>query len=225
MSKLTKKWKGVERDVNIGAGNVALPGHLCVPDVARGIVVFVHGSGSSRLSPRNQYVANALNNAGFATLLFDLLTKAEESEDVMTAKLRFDIELLTERVIEVTMWLKQDADVADLRIGYFGASTGAAAAVVAATQLPESVAAIVSRGGRPDLAEVLLPTVTTPILLIVGEKDQTIISLNHHALQNLPAQTEKAMSIVPGATHLFEEPGALEIVASLAGKWFEAHLY
>jgi hypothetical protein len=144
LSKLTKKWKGVERDVNIGAGNVALPGHLCVPDGARGIVVFVHGSGSSRLSPRNQYVANALNNAGFATLLFDLLTKAEESEDVMTAKLRFDIELLTERVIEVTMWPQARCRCCRICVLVTLVQVaGAAAAVVAVYQLPESVAAIV----------------------------------------------------------------------------------
>ena len=204
------------RDVTIAA--VGLEGMLAVPEAAAGIVLFAHGSGSGRFSPRNNFVARALREAGFATLLFDLLTE-EEAED--RGKV-FDIPLLAERLSLATGWVKQDPDTAVLPVGYFGASTGAAATLVAVASGRWPVAAIVSRGGRPDLAGGALPQVTAPTLLIVGGADTVVLDLNRAALAEL--RCEKRLSIVPDATHLFEEPGALETVVDLAANWFATHL-
>jgi putative phosphoribosyl transferase len=211
-----------EQAVHVPAGEVSLDGDLGLPDGARGIVLFAHGSGSSRLSPRNRHVARLLNEAGLATLLVDLLTPEEEAFDARTARLRFDIDLLAERLVEVTDWLGDRAETRGLRRGYFGASTGAAAALVAAAARPQVVHALVSRGGRPDLAGPALPLVRAPTLLIVGGEDVAVIELNRRALAQL--RTEADLAIVPGATHLFEEPGALEEVARLAAEWFRQHL-
>jgi len=186
------------------------------------MVVFAHGSGSSRHSPRNRYVAQALIDGGLATLLIDLLTSAEEREDDRTARLRFNIHLLAERVTGATGWLLENAATQHLRIGYFGASTGAAAALAAAAERPAEIGAVVSRGGRPDLALPVLGRVKAPTLFIVGGHDSTVIEMNREAFQHL--RTEKRLEIVPGATHLFEEPGALEQVAHLARDWFVRHL-
>jgi dienelactone hydrolase len=201
---------------------VTLEGDLSVPAGAAGVVLFAHGSGSSRHSSRNRYVAQLLNQAKLATLLIDLLTADEEAIDQRTAHLRFDIGLLADRLIGATDWLTGQADTKHLRIGYFGASTGAAAALVAAAERPDTVGAVVSRGGRPDLAGPALPRVRAPTLLIVGGSDYQVIDLNRAALAQL--RCEKHLVIVPGATHLFEEPGALDRVADLARAWFEAHL-
>jgi putative phosphoribosyl transferase len=211
-----------EQAVHVPAGEVSLDGDLGLPDGARGIVLFAHGSGSSRLSPRNRHVARLLNEAGLATLLVDLLTPEEEAFDARTARLRFDIDLLAERLVEVTDWLGDRAETRGLHRGYFGASTGAAAALVAAAARPQVVHALVSRGGRPDLAGPALPVVRAPTLLIVGGEDVAIIELNQRALAQL--RTEADLAIVPGATHLFEEPGALDEVARLARQWFERYL-
>jgi putative phosphoribosyl transferase len=211
-----------ERLIQVPAGSVTLEGNLTLPEQSRGIVLFAHGSGSSRHSPRNRYVARLLNEAKLATLLIDLLTLHEEVVDARTAQLRFDIDLLAERLVDATDWLTQFPDTKDLRIGYFGASTGAAAALAAATLRPDPVGAIVSRGGRPDLAGAALIRVRAPTLLIVGENDEQVIQLNRAALAQL--RCEKQLVIVPGATHLFEEPGALDVVARLARDWFERHL-
>ena len=199
-----------------------LEGNLGVSADARGVVLFAHGSGSGRHSPRNRYVAQVLRKAGLATLLIDLLTVEEEEVDLRTRHLRFDIGLLAERLVGATEWLERNPDTRDLRVGYFGASTGAAAALVAATERPEPIGAIVSRGGRPDLAGPALPHVAAPTLLIVGGNDFPVIGMNQEALEQL--RTEKKLEIVPGATHLFEEPGALEEVARLAADWFVRHL-
>ena len=212
----------VERLVRVAAGPVMLDGNLSVPEGARGIVLFAHGSGSSRLSPRNRHVAQLLNQATLATLLVDLLTSDEEAVDRQTAQLRFDIGLLAERLVGVTDWLAENPETRHLRIGYFGASTGAGAALVAAAERPDAVGAGVSRGGRPDLAGSALTRVRAPTLLIVGGNDGQVIALNRAALAQL--RCEKQLVIVPGATHLFEEPGALEQVALLARNWFERHL-
>ena len=201
---------------DITIGPVGLDGMLTVPDASAGIVLFAHGSGSGRFSPRNNFVARALQDAGFATLLFDLLTEGEAQDRANV----FDIPLLAERLSMATGWVKQDRDTASLPIGYFGASTGAAAALVAASSGP--VDAIVSRGGRPDLAGTALRRVTAPTLLIVGGADTTVLDLNRLALAELGC--EKRLTVVPGATHLFEEPGALEAVIDLAGDWFASHL-
>jgi dienelactone hydrolase len=208
--------------IEINAGGARLHGDLGVPGGARSLVVFAHGSGSSRHSPRNQAVASFLRERGMATLLFDLLTEDEDEIDRITRELRFDIELLAGRLAATTAWCRGQSELAELRIGYFGASTGAAAALVAAAREPEPVGAVVSRGGRPDLAGPALGRVAAPTLLIVGGNDTTVIRLNEAALQELDA--EKELKIVPGATHLFEEPGALEQVAELAAAWFEQHL-
>ncbi|MBI2831099.1 MAG: dienelactone hydrolase family protein [Chloroflexi bacterium] len=210
------------RPIQITAGNALLRGDLAIPPGATGIVLFAHGSGSSRLSPRNRHVARVLRDAGLATLLFDLLTLAEEEEDEQTRELRFDIPLLSSRLVSTTGWVKQNLETRDLDIGYFGASTGAAAALVAAAERPDVVGAVVSRGGRPDLAASALPRVKAPTLLIVGGLDFQVIALNKEALFRLSA--EKELAIVPGATHLFEEYGALEQVARLAANWFTKHL-
>jgi pimeloyl-ACP methyl ester carboxylesterase len=211
-----------ETGVSVPAGQVTLQGDLSLPEAARGVVLFAHGSGSSRHSPRNRYVARLLNEAKLATLLIDLLTADEEAIDLRTAHLRFDIGLLAERLIGATDWLTQHPDTRDLPIGYFGASTGSAAALVAAAERADVVGAIVSRGGRPDLAGSALQRVRAPTLLIVGGNDFTVIELNQAALAQL--RCEKRLVIVPGATHLFEEPGALDEVARLACEWFERHL-
>src|SRR2546425_1857721 len=211
-----------ERPVRIRAGAAMLEGDLRQPRGARGVVLFAHGSGSGRHSPRNRYVAGLLNEARLATLLLDLLTPAEEAIDLRTAHLRFDMRLLGERLIAATDWLTEYPETRQLRIGYFGASTGAAAALVAAAERPGVVGAVVSRGGRPDLARPALARVRAPTLLIVGGQDQLVIELNRQALAEL--RSEKQLVIIPGATHLFEEPGALEQVARLAREWFERYL-
>jgi dienelactone hydrolase len=210
------------RSVAIPLTEATIQGDLTVPDFAQGVVLFAHGSGSSRHSPRNKYVAQVLQEAGFATLLMDLLTAQEEAIDAQTAALRFDIELLARRLTEVTWWVIDQQQTANLPIGYFGASTGAAAALVSAAELPDLIAAVVSRGGRPDLAGGALRQVVAPTLLIVGGNDRTVLELNRKAFALLPG--EKALEIVPGATHLFEEPGALETVADLARQWFVRYL-
>ncbi len=193
-----------------------------MPEGARGVVLFAHGSGSGRHSPRNRHVAGTLREAGLATLLIDLLTPEEEAVDLRTRHLRFDIGLLAGRLVSVTDWLVRSPETQNLQIGYFGASTGAGAALVAAAELPEAVGAVVSRGGRPDLAGDSLPQVRAPTLLIVGGDDEPVIGMNREALEQLRAH--KRLEILPGATHLFEEPGALEEVARLAAGWFAHHL-
>lgn len=209
--------------VQISAGAVTLEGDLTVPAGAHAVVLFAHGSGSSRFSPRNRYVAEALQDAGLATLLIDLLTRQEEAIDARTGHLRFDIGLLARRLVHATDWLRHEPVTARFILGYFGASTGAGAALVAAAARPDSVGAVVSRGGRPDLAGEALRQVQAPTLLIVGGNDQPVIALNREALAQLAAPT-KELVIVPGATHLFEEPGTLEEVARLAAGWFTRHL-
>ncbi len=194
-------------EVQIQAGQAVLSGNLHIPKAAAALVLFAHGSGSSRHSPRNQFVARTLNNAGLATLLFDLLTPEEESIDARTAELQ---------------WAKQQEQTRDLRIGYFGSSTGGGAALVAAAEVPEDVGAVVSRGGRPDLADKALPKVQAPTLLIIGGNDDVVIELNEQARDRM--RCEVKLEIVPGATHLFEEPGALEKVAKLASDWFVSHI-
>jgi putative phosphoribosyl transferase len=211
-----------EQLVQVPAGSVTLEGNLTLPEKSIAIVLFAHGSGSSRHSPRNRYVARVLNEARLATLLIDLLTLHEEVIDARTPQLRFDIELLAERLVGATDWLTQFPDTKHLRIGYFGASTGAAAALAAAAVRPDVVGAIVSRGGRPDLAGTALTRVRAPTLVIVGGNDGQVIELNRGALAQL--RCEKQLVIVPGATHLFEEPGALDEVARLARNWFQRHL-
>jgi dienelactone hydrolase len=212
-----------ERTVEVPAGPVTLEGGLVVPDGAAGVVLFAHGSGSSRFSPRNRYVARVLQQAGLATLLIDLLTRDEEAVDARTAQLRFDIGLLAERLVGATDWLGQDPRTRSLRLGYFGASTGAGAALVAAAERPDQVGAVVSRGGRPDLAGPALRRVRAPTLFIVGGDDVPVIRLNREALRAMGA-AETRLVIVEGATHLSEEPGALEEVARLAADWLTCHL-
>ena len=211
-----------KRLVRVPVGRIALEGNLSLPEQASGVVLFAHGSGSSRHSPRNRHVASILNEANMATLLIDLLTREEEAVDARTAHLRFDIGLLAERLIAATDWLTQYPDTQHLRVGYFGASTGAAAALVAAAERPNVVGAVVSRGGRPDLAGPALAHVRAPTLLIVGGFDFEVIELNRAAFEQL--RCEKELVIVPGATHLFEEPGTLDEVARLAGEWFVRYL-
>ena len=205
-------------EVKISAGKATLEGALTIPDAATVLVLFVHGSGSSRHSRRNQFVARALNQAGLATLLFDLLTRAEEAVDICTAQHRFNISLLAKRLIYATRWAMAEAATRELRIGYFGSSTGAAAALVAAVELARDVDAVVSRGGRPDLAGDALLRVQAPTLLIVGGEDDSVIDLNQQAYAKMTCEVK--LEIIPGATHLFEEPGALERVAHLAANWF-----
>jgi dienelactone hydrolase len=204
----------VINEVHIPAGLAILQGNLNVPDSATARVLFSHGSVSSRHSPRNQFVSRTLNNAGLATLLFDLLTPEEELADARTAEHRFNIRLLAQRLVHATYWAKQQRQTRDLRIGYFGSSTGGGAAVVAAVELPDEVGAIVSRGGRPDLAGEALPKVKAPTLLIVGGEDDIVIELNEQARDQMRCKVK--LEIVPGATHLFEEPGALWCVAQMA---------
>jgi dienelactone hydrolase len=214
-----KAWGG---EVRITSARLQLDGTLGIPEHARGLVLFAHGSGSSRHSPRNRRVADTLQRAGVATLLFDLLTKEEERADELTGHLRFDIDLLASRLRVATGWVTEHERTAGLRIGYFGSSTGAGAALVAAADEENDVGAVVSRGGRPDLAGDALPRVRAPTLLIVGGDDAAVIPLNEEALAGL--RCEKRLEIVPGATHLFEEPGALDKVADLAARWFAGHL-
>src|SRR5881275_2537779 len=208
-------------EVQIQAGQAILSGTLHLPTSARALVLFAHGSGSSRHSPRNQFVARTLNDAGLATLLFDLLTPEEESVDLYTREHRFDINLLAKRLVHATNWAKQQSQTQDFNIGYFGSSTGGGAALVAAAELPEDVGAVVSRGGRPDLAGEALPKVKAPTLLLVGGEDHVVIELNEQARAQMKCECK--IDIVPGATHLFEEPGALEKVAKLASDWFSLH--
>ncbi|MPZ15883.1 MAG: alpha/beta hydrolase [Chloroflexi bacterium] len=211
-----------ERLTWIPAGGVELEGNLLVPEGARSIVLFAHGTGSSRHSPRNRFVARVLRQGRMGTLLMDLLTPQEEAQDVHTGRLRFNIGQLSQRLVDATDWLKQHPGTGQLRIGYFGASTGASAALVAAAERPEHVRAVVSRGGRPDLAGSALARVRCPTLLIVGGSDAPVIELNRRAMNQL--QAEKRLDIVPGATHLFEEPGTLEDVARRTRSWFECFL-
>jgi len=208
--------------VRLTSDGVSLHGNLLIPERAKGVVAFAHGSGSSRHSPRNQYVARILRNTCLATLLFDLLTQEEEAEDLITGKYRFDINLLARRLVGATDWLQSNEQTRRLRLGYFGASTGAAAALVAATEKVDIVGAVVSRGGRPDLAALVLSRVKAPVLLIVGGNDFPVIDMNREALAKL--RGEKELVIIPGATHLFEEPGALEQVAKIAADWLVKHL-
>src|SRR5436305_9633798 len=209
-------------EVRIPAGRATLDGTLTIPDETTALILFVHGSGSSRHSPRNQFVARALNDAGLATLLFDLLTPEEESIDLYTREHRFDIGLLAERLVYATRWARQQKQIADLNIGYFGSSTGGAAALVAAAELPDDVGAVVSRGGRPDLAGDALPIVKAATLLIVGGEDHVVIDLNEQARSQMKCECK--IDIVPGATHLFEEPVALDKVAKLASNWFVQYI-
>ena len=208
--------------VEIQLGSTTLEGNLSIPEDSVGIVLFVHGSGSGRKSPRNRFVARELNQKGIATLLFDLLTVQEEELDLQTGHLRFDISLLSQRLLGATEWLLRNPLVLGLSVGYFGASTGAAAALVTAAKMPQTVKAIVSRGGRPDLAGSSLDQVKCPTLLLVGGYDDVVIDLNKHALSQL--KSEKKLVIIPEATHLFEEPGKLELVAQHAGNWFVKYL-
>jgi pimeloyl-ACP methyl ester carboxylesterase len=210
-------------EVRIPINSIVLEGNLVIPGGAHGIVVFAHGSGSSRHSSRNKYVAWELQKKGFGTLLFDLLTAEEERIDMVTAHLRFDIDLLANRLVDVTNWLLIHPVTENFKIGYFGASTGAAAALIAAKENFNVVKAIVSRGGRPDLAEKALPYVKAPTLFIVGGNDFQVIGMNQWAFERLTV-TEKKFEIVPGATHLFEESGTLEQVAYLAEEWFKRYL-
>lgn len=212
-----------ERSVLVAIGQATLEGNLTIPAGATGVVLFAHGSGSSRQSPRNRFVARQLQDAGIATLLIDLLTATEEQRDRATAQLRFDIPLLAERLIGATTWLGHEPDTTRLAVGYFGASTGAAAALVAAARIPDRVAAVVSRGGRPDLAGQALGQVRAPTLLIVGGDDRIVIALNQSALEQLRTPRQELV-IIPGAGHLFEEPGTLEQVAQHATDWFRQHL-
>ncbi|MDR5682668.1 MAG: dienelactone hydrolase family protein [Armatimonadota bacterium] len=208
--------------VEVPVEGVVLSGDIAVPADARGVVLFAHGTGSGRFSPRNRFVAQALQRAGLATFLVDLLTEQEERADSRTAELRFDVDLLARRVVGLAEWLTRDPNSTGLRVGLFGASTGAAAALVAAAQRPDGIGAVVSRGGRPDLAREALVQVRAPTLLIVGGRDWPVMRLNEEAYADL--RCPKRLEIVPGAGHLFEEPGALERVAELAADWFRQHL-
>ncbi len=205
--------------VRIPVGGAIVEGNLNVPSDAKGVVLFAHGSGSSRFSPRNQYVAKQFNKVNIGTLLFDLLTNEEDQADLETAEYRFNIGLLSKRLIAATEWLKKDPKTNNCAYGYFGASTGAAAALIAAAKLPNDIAAVVSRGGRPDLAAQYLPQVVAPTLLLVGGLDDEVIELNQQAMAQMTA-FEKKLIIIPEATHLFEEPGKLEEVAKLSADWF-----
>ncbi len=211
-----------ERTVTIPADGVRLDGDLVVPEKAHGLVAFAHGSGSSRRSPRNRYVAGVLQEAGLATLLFDLMTEAEGIRDEWHGQLRFDIPFLADRLLATSDWLARQEELTRLALGYFGSSTGAAAALVAAAERPRQVHAVVSRGGRPDLAGEALARVEAPTLLLVGGEDREVIALNEQARREMKAQVE--LEIVPGASHLFSEPGTLEAVAQRAAKFFRRHL-
>jgi pimeloyl-ACP methyl ester carboxylesterase len=208
--------------MKIPVGEIVVEGTLTLPPGAKSVVLFAHGSGSSRFSTRNQYVAKEFNKATIGTLLFDLLTQEEEETDIVTAEYRFNIPLLADRLIGATEWLKNDPKTKRLAFGYFGASTGAAAALIAAAKFPSEISAVVSRGGRPDLAGKYLPNVVAPTLLLVGGLDSEVIDLNRQAMNQMTA--EKKMVIIPGATHLFEEQGTLEEVAKVSIDWFLKYL-
>jgi putative phosphoribosyl transferase len=212
------------QDIHISADDLDLAADLLLPEHARGLVLFAHGSGSSRYSPRNRRVAEVLNRGSVGSILVDLLTEEEEVFDAQTAKLRFDIELLTRRLAAITNWISDEESLNGLELGYFGASTGAAAALSAAALLPDAVRAVVSRGGRPDLAGAHLRGVHAPCLFIVGGDDDVVLQLNREAIAQLPRDTVRRLEIIPGATHLFEEPGALDQVAELARDWFQRYL-
>lgn len=212
----------IETAVKISINKVIVEGNLTIPHNARGVVLFAHGSGSSRFSPRNQYVAKKFKEARIGTLLFDLLTSEEEEDDMLTAEYRFNITLLAERLIGATEWCKKDPRTQQLSFAYFGASTGSAAALIGAAKLPNDISAVVSRGGRPDLAYEFLPKVKAPTLLLVGGLDTEVIELNKQAMAQMSA--EKKLVIIPGATHLFEEPGKLEEVAKFSTDWFVKYL-
>src|SRR5438045_141218 len=220
MSSRAKLFEGAE--IEMSTAGVLLHGEVSVPEQATGLVLFAHGSGSSRHSPRNQYVAQSFREAGLATLLFDLLTTEEEEADQYTAHIRFDIKLLAERLIHATHWVGAQEQLNHLKVGYFGSSTGGGAALVAAGEEGAGVGAVVSRGGRPDLAGESVRHVVSPTLLIVGELDEQVIRLNEEAFDWLAC--EKELVIIPGASHLFEEPGALGHVARLAARWFQTYL-
>jgi putative phosphoribosyl transferase len=209
-------------EVRFPIGDVMLDGNLTMPTEANGVVVFAHGSGSSRFSPRNNFVAGVLNGADLGTLLFDLLTKEEEMIDLRAGRLRFNISLLSQRLLAATDWLLTQSDIRGARLGYFGASTGGAAALVAAVERPQAVRAIVCRGSRTDMAAGVLAEVAAPTLLIVGEADRQVLTWNRESFADL--RGEKRLEVIPGATHLFEEPGKLEAVARLATEWFLKHL-
>lgn len=209
-------------EVSVPVGKSTIIGNLTIPSGADGIVLFAHGSGSGRFSTRNQYVARVLNEAGIGTFLVDLLTEEEEEADMETGEFRFNINLLAERLVSATEWIKKNPATKTLAVGYFGSSTGAAAALIAATRFPKDVRTIVSRGGRPDLAIQQLHKVHVPTLFIVGSRDTEVLELNKEAMARVPA--EKRLEVIPGATHLFEEPGKLGEVAKLSAKWFSAHL-
>jgi dienelactone hydrolase len=219
---MTQGGISMKHSVRVPVDDEWLDGDVNVPPGSHGIILFAHGSGSSRHSPRNRYVAQVLAEHGFATLLIDLLTPGEETVDDRTAALRFDIDLLAGRLTAIIDWIKRQPSIAALPIGLFGASTGGGAALVAAARRPQDVRAVVSRGGRPDLAGSALPEVTAPTLLLVGGRDPVVIDLNRQALRMMRA--DAALDIVPGATHLFEEPGALERVAAAAAAWFDSRL-
>lgn len=219
--KMGRKFQ--ETEVDIQMDSLILHGNLTTPENSEQIVIFAHGSGSSRHSPRNRYVANALNKHGLTTLLFDLLTSDEEQIDIHSREFRFDISLLAQRLVGTTQWVEKNLLQQKKNIGYFGSSTGAAAALVAAAQYPDHVKSIVSRGGRPDLAGRYLSNVKAPTLLIVGEYDFTVIDLNRDAMKQMHAENE--LAIVPGATHLFEEPGTLDRVIEFAVNWFTKFLF
>jgi putative phosphoribosyl transferase len=208
-----------QTEIRIPISSVIVEGTLTLPPGAKGVVLFAHGSGSGRFSPRNKYVAKEFNKAKIGTLLFDLLTQEEEETDIVTAEYRFNIPLLAKRLIGATEWLRNDPPTKKLAFGYFGASTGAAAALIAAAKLPRDISAVVSRGGRPDLAGEYLPNVSAPTLMLVGGLDTEVIELNREAMAQMTAK-KKELVIVPGATHLFEEPGTLEEVAKLSTDWF-----
>ncbi|MCL4321250.1 MAG: alpha/beta hydrolase [Deltaproteobacteria bacterium] len=212
----------MRKEVLIKLKGKDIAGSMEIPANAKGLVIFAHGSGSSRFSPRNRYVAGILNKNNLGTLLFDLLTAEEEKIDEYTAEYRFNVQLLAERLINVTDWLLKEPSLKGLKLGYFGASTGAAAALIAAAKKSDIIYAVVSRGGRPDLAMESLSEVKAPTLLIVGGEDFEVIELNKAALENITAK--KKLEIIPGATHLFEEPGALEEVARITAKWFIGNL-
>lgn len=214
--------KAQAEEVKIKAGKVILNGTLVIPEGARGIVLFAHGSGSGRFSPRNNYVAEILQKQMLATLLLDLLTEDEEKIDIQTREYRFNIPMLAERLVGITEWVKENPKTSGLHVGYFGASTGAAAALIAAANIPDVVEVVVSRGGRPDLAKESLLEVKAATLLIVGGDDVMVIVMNEDAFRELSCK--KKLYIVPGATHLFEEPGKLEEVAKIAGEWFSDNL-
>ncbi len=213
----------IKKEIDLNLGYVDLKADLIIPKDARGLVIFAHGSGSSRNSVRNKAVAHHLQSQGLATLLVDLLTPEEEKIDNVTSELRFDIPLLAGRLVAITDWAKQHNDTKRFNIGYFGASTGAAAALIAAAEVPNHVHAVVSRGGRPDLAEIALPYVNAPTLLIVGGNDKEVLSFNDFALGKIPS-IHKELKVISGASHLFEESGAMEQVAQLAGNWLKTYL-